>query len=165
MQLGILGFPKVGKTTLFNILTASHQATDKFAASRQTNVGVAHVPDARLVGLRDLFRPKKFTPATVEYVDIPGIRKGEGAEPILVTPELVGELLGKPRFRPRRKNQEAEVGVATGLAWTEVGGELLETEVGLMKGKGKLQQQMQQKSQKAIIEKTISDLRAKAKIE
>ena len=80
MQLGILGFPKVGKTTLFNILTASQQATDKFSASRQTNVGVAQVPDARLAKLRDLFHPKKFTPATVEYVDIPGIRKGEGAE-------------------------------------------------------------------------------------
>lgn len=80
MQLGILGFPKVGKTTLFNILTASHQSTDKFSASRQTNVGVAQVPDPRLVKLRDLFSPKKYTPATVEYVDIPGIRKGEGAE-------------------------------------------------------------------------------------
>jgi GTP-binding protein YchF len=80
MQLGILGFPKVGKTTLFNILTASHQATDKFSASRQTNVGVAQVPDARLERLRDLFAPKKYTPATVEYVDIPGIRQGEGAE-------------------------------------------------------------------------------------
>jgi hypothetical protein len=80
MQLGILGFPKVGKTTLFNILTASHQATDKFSASRQTNVGVAQVPDPRLARLRDLFSPKKYTPATVEYLDIPGIRKGEGRE-------------------------------------------------------------------------------------
>jgi ribosome-binding ATPase len=80
MQLGILGFPKVGKTTLFNILTASQQSTDKFAASRQTNVGIAQVPDPRLVKLRDLFSHKKYTPATVEYVDIPGIRKGEGAE-------------------------------------------------------------------------------------
>ncbi len=80
MQLGILGFPKVGKTTLFNILTASHQSTDKFAASGQTNVGVAQVPDPRLAKLRDLFSPRKYTPATVEYVDIPGIQKGEGAE-------------------------------------------------------------------------------------
>jgi ribosome-binding ATPase len=80
MQLGILGFPKVGKTSLFNILTASHQTTDKFAASRQTNVGIAQVPDPRLARLRDLFSPRKYTPATVEYVDIPGIRKGEGAE-------------------------------------------------------------------------------------
>jgi ATP-dependent Lon protease len=60
------------------------------------------------------------------------------SDPVVVTPQLVAELLGKPRFRPRRKNQDSEVGVATGLAWTEVGGELLETEVGLMKGKGKL---------------------------
>src|SRR5947199_586693 len=51
---------------------------------------------------------------------------------------MVADLLGKARFRNRRKNQESEVGVATGLAWTEVGGELLETEVGLMPGKGKL---------------------------
>src|SRR3954468_18780186 len=82
MQLGILGFPKVGKTTLFNILTASQQATDKFTASQKTNIGMAQVPDPRLVALRDLFSPKKFTRATVEYVDIPGISKGEGAESI-----------------------------------------------------------------------------------
>jgi ATP-dependent Lon protease len=59
-------------------------------------------------------------------------------QPVVVTSDLVGELLGKPRFRPRRKNERSEVGVATGLAWTEVGGELLETEIGLMKGRGKL---------------------------
>ncbi len=59
-------------------------------------------------------------------------------QPVVVTADLVGELLGKPRFRPRRKNERSEIGVATGLAWTEVGGELLETEIGLMKGKGKL---------------------------
>jgi ATP-dependent Lon protease len=51
---------------------------------------------------------------------------------------MIPDFLGKPRFRARRKNQESEIGVATGLAWTEVGGELLETEVGLMPGKGKL---------------------------
>ncbi|HVR28653.1 MAG TPA: endopeptidase La [Thermoanaerobaculia bacterium] len=55
-----------------------------------------------------------------------------------VDPELVGSLLGRPRYRARRKLEESEIGVATGLAWTEVGGELLESEVGLMKGKGKL---------------------------
>ncbi len=80
MQLGILGLPKVGKTTLFNTLTASQQETDKFTASKKTHVAMARVPDPRLVRLRDLFDPKKFTPATVEYVDIPGIQKGEGKE-------------------------------------------------------------------------------------
>ena len=77
MQLGILGFPKVGKTTLFNTLTAQAASTDKFSASRETNVGMAVVPDPRLVQLRDLFNPKRFTPATVRYVDVPGIKKGE----------------------------------------------------------------------------------------
>jgi ribosome-binding ATPase len=80
MQIGILGLPKAGKTTLFNILTASHAATDKFAASDRTHMGVAKVPDARLVRLRDLFNPRRFVPATVEYVDIPGMKKGEGKE-------------------------------------------------------------------------------------
>jgi ATP-dependent Lon protease len=65
------------------------------------------------------------------------VRQGTNFE-IEVKPEMISEFLGKPRFRNRRKNQESEIGVATGLAWTEVGGELLETEVGLMPGKGKL---------------------------
>ncbi|GMU67259.1 MAG: Lon protease [Acidobacteriota bacterium] len=58
--------------------------------------------------------------------------------PIVLTPEKVQELLGKPRFRPWRKDVRSDIGVATGLAWTEVGGEILETEVSLMKGKGNL---------------------------
>jgi ATP-dependent Lon protease len=57
---------------------------------------------------------------------------------IVLTPEKVQELLGKARFRPWRKDSRSDVGVATGLAWTEVGGEILETEVSLMKGKGNL---------------------------
>lgn len=80
MQLGILGLSKSGKTTLFNTLTASHQATDKFAASAQTNMGTATVRDTRLEQLRDLFKPKRYVPATVQYVDIPGIKRGESAE-------------------------------------------------------------------------------------
>jgi len=57
---------------------------------------------------------------------------------IVVTPERVQELLGKPRFRIVRPGERSEVGVATGLAWTEVGGEILATEVSLMRGKGTL---------------------------
>jgi GTP-binding protein YchF len=80
VQLGILGLPKTGKTTLFNTLTASAQVTDKFAASGQTNMGVATVRDGRLEQLRDLFVPRRYVPATVQYVDIPGVKRGEGAE-------------------------------------------------------------------------------------
>ena len=69
MQLGILGLQKAGKTTLFNTLTAAHEATGKFLASEATHLGVAKVPDPRLAALRDLFNPKRYVPATVEYVD------------------------------------------------------------------------------------------------
>jgi ATP-dependent Lon protease len=63
---------------------------------------------------------------------------GSAAPELLVDPEAVGKFLGKPRFRPWKRDVEPEVGVSTGLAWTAVGGELLETEVSLMKGSGKL---------------------------
>ena len=78
MQLGILGLPKAGKTTLFNLLTASRADTDKFATSRGAHVGVTRVPDPRLAVLRDLFQPRRYVPATLEVVDIPGIRRGQG---------------------------------------------------------------------------------------
>jgi GTP-binding protein YchF len=80
LQLGILGLSKSGKTTLFNTLTASQQATGKFAASAETHLGVALVRDPRLERLRDLFAPRRYVPATVQYVDIPGLKPGESAE-------------------------------------------------------------------------------------
>ncbi len=52
--------------------------------------------------------------------------------------ELVGDLLGKPRYRVLKREDKPEVGAASGLAWTQVGGELLATEVLLMRGKGNL---------------------------
>jgi ATP-dependent Lon protease len=58
--------------------------------------------------------------------------------PVRVTPENLKEFLGKTRFRNRRKGETSEVGVATGLAWTEAGGEILMTETSLLKGKGNL---------------------------
>jgi len=80
MRIGLLGLPKSGKTTLFNLLTSSEVATDKFRAVDEAHVGVARVPDRRLETLRDLFQPRKYTPATVEFVDIPGLKQGEGRE-------------------------------------------------------------------------------------
>jgi len=55
-----------------------------------------------------------------------------------ITAEKVTEYLGVPRFRPTVAEEKNEVGIATGLAWTEVGGELLVSEATLMPGKGKL---------------------------
>ena len=58
--------------------------------------------------------------------------------PVRVTPENLKDFLGKPRFRKRLKGEVSEVGIATGLAWTEAGGEILMTETSLLKGKGNL---------------------------
>jgi ATP-dependent Lon protease len=55
-----------------------------------------------------------------------------------ITPEKVTEYLGVPRFRPTLAEERNEIGVATGLAWTEVGGEILVTEATLMPGRGRL---------------------------
>jgi ATP-dependent Lon protease len=63
------------------------------------------------------------------------IAKGSSIE---VSTDTVGELLGKPRYRAQRREKKPEVGAASGLAWTQVGGELLLTETTLMRGKGHL---------------------------
>ena len=85
MELGITGFPKAGKTTLFNLLTASEEATDKFSKSTESHIGMTQVPDVRLAALRELFSPRKYIPATIKYVDIPGIEKGHGASDLNLT--------------------------------------------------------------------------------
>jgi ATP-dependent Lon protease len=58
--------------------------------------------------------------------------------PVQITPESLRNFLGKFKYRNRRKGEVSEVGVATGLAWTEAGGEILAVETSLLKGKGNL---------------------------
>ncbi|MCP4203405.1 MAG: redox-regulated ATPase YchF [bacterium] len=85
MQLGIVGFPKTGKTTLFNLLTHSHEATDKFSKSSEAHLAICQVPDERLQKLTGLFSPKKKTPATVQFVDVPGVTHQEGSADLNLT--------------------------------------------------------------------------------
>src|SRR6266403_1668544 len=73
MQTGIIGLPQVGKTTLFRILTKAH--VDPAKGGQETRVGVAKVPEPRLVELAELYNPKKITYATVQYVDLGGMQK------------------------------------------------------------------------------------------
>jgi GTP-binding protein YchF len=78
LKAGIVGFPKVGKTTLFNILTRGHAETSRFTQGKKAvNIGVSEVPDERLEKLYDMFQPKKKTLATTEYVDLVGVSRGE----------------------------------------------------------------------------------------
>ena len=83
MKLGIVGLPNVGKSTLFNAITNAGVPADNYAfCTIDPNVGVVSVPDERLEWLRDMYKPKKFTPAVIEFVDIAGLvrgaSKGEG---------------------------------------------------------------------------------------
>lgn len=77
MKLGIVGLPNVGKSTLFNAITNAGAASANFPfCTIEPNVGVVAVPDERLDKLAEMYHPKKYTPATIEFVDIAGLVKG-----------------------------------------------------------------------------------------
>ena len=77
MKLGIVGLPNVGKSTLFNAITNAGVPADNYAfCTIDPNVGVVSVPDERLQWLSDFYKPKKHTPAVIEFVDIAGLVKG-----------------------------------------------------------------------------------------
>src|SRR3989442_5818213 len=87
LRLGIVGLPNVGKSTLFNALTAAQAAAENYPfCTVEPNVGVVAVPDPRLERLNEIVRPKKKVPAVVEFVDIAGLVKGASQ----------GEGLGNP---------------------------------------------------------------------
>jgi GTP-binding protein YchF len=74
MEFGILGLELSGKTTLFSLLTGHSTAATPH--KREAHVGMAQVPDPRLDRLTAMFKPKKETPATVRFIDVPGVTKG-----------------------------------------------------------------------------------------
>lgn len=87
MQTGIIGLPQVGKTTLFKILTKANIAMQaaRSGGRSESHVGIARVPDARIDKLSALYKPKKTTYATVEYVDVGGVLREKGKESAALT--------------------------------------------------------------------------------
>src|SRR3954466_13566102 len=77
MEIGIVGLPNAGKSTLFNALTRNAVLAANYPfATIEPNVGVVGVPDARLQPLAQLMESARVLPATVEFVDIAGIVRG-----------------------------------------------------------------------------------------
>ncbi len=77
MKLGIVGLPNVGKSTLFNAITnAGAEIANYPFCTIEPNVGMVTVPDPRLDYLAQMYNPKKYTPAVIEFVDIAGLVKG-----------------------------------------------------------------------------------------
>lgn len=88
MKIGIIGLPLSGKSTIFNALTGLSAEVKEFSSGGKTkpNLGVVKIPDERLEKLIEIFKPKKTTPALVDFVDMAGISKDAKAEDVDLTP-------------------------------------------------------------------------------
>jgi ribosome-binding ATPase len=79
MEIGIIGLPNSGKTTIFNALTRSQTATTAFSSGQlEVHTAVVDVPDERVERLTEMFKPKRTIYAQVTYNDIAGLGKGAG---------------------------------------------------------------------------------------
>jgi ribosome-binding ATPase len=77
LQVGIVGLPLVGKTTIFNALTAAGAESSAYSkASTRPNIGIARVPDPRLQVINQYISTKKVVPATLQVVDVAGLARG-----------------------------------------------------------------------------------------
>ena len=89
MNVGIVGLPQSGKTTVFNAATRGSADLAAYGGEAGTNVGVARVPDSRIDALAGVFRPKRAVPAEIGYVDAPSSADRSGG---LVSPAALNEI-------------------------------------------------------------------------
>ena len=78
MKVGIAGFPRSGKTTIFNALTGQHADVGGFSEPGKVHLGTIKVPDARIDRLTEIFKPRKTTFAEIVFVDFPAAGEGAG---------------------------------------------------------------------------------------
>jgi GTP-binding protein YchF len=90
MQLGIIGLPQSGKTTIFNTLTHGDQPTGVALGRMEVHTGVINVPDERVDRLAEIFYPKKAIYAKVTYADIAGL--GSAADKGEISGQLLNQL-------------------------------------------------------------------------
>ena len=93
LRTALIGFPSSGKTTLFQLMTSQPEAPKAGHGKLEAVVGVAKVPDVRVERLAELYKPKKKTPATVEFADMAGPGR-TGAQALLdVAPYRTADAL------------------------------------------------------------------------
>jgi GTP-binding protein YchF len=81
VKIGITGLANCGKTTLFNALTGQNVPVTEYSSrEEEPNVGIVKVPDRRVDALTGIYRPRKTTLATVEYIDYLGVVKGDARQ-------------------------------------------------------------------------------------
>ncbi|MCY0878985.1 MAG: redox-regulated ATPase YchF [Firmicutes bacterium] len=109
MDIGLIGLPRSGKTTIFNLLTHAGVETTLYGGKAESRRGLAPVPDKRLDWLRDLYRPKKVTPAQLAVVDVPGLARGDSQGPnrFLHDVRQVDALIHVVRAFPTELGEEA----------------------------------------------------------
>lgn len=90
MQLGIIGLPQSGKTTIFNTLTHADEPTGAAVGRMEIHTAVIDVPDERVDRLSDMFKPKKTIYAKVTYADIAGL--GSAADKGEISGQLLNQL-------------------------------------------------------------------------
>ncbi len=79
MKVGIAGFPRSGKTTIFNALTGQHASVGGFTEPGKVHLGTIKVPDVRVDRLSEIFRPRKTTYGEIVFADFPAPAREEGA--------------------------------------------------------------------------------------
>ncbi len=85
MKVGIAGFPRSGKTTIFNALTGQHAAVGGFTEPGKVHLGTIKVPDARVDKLSEIFHPRKTTYAEIVFVDFPPASEAAGGSALEAT--------------------------------------------------------------------------------
>ena len=91
LDIGIIGLPRSGRTTVFNALTRGTADVDTYTTkAKAPHIGIAKVPDARLCRLTAMFKPKKEVPAEVRYIDI-----GASIKDLAANQGISGELLNQ----------------------------------------------------------------------
>lgn len=81
MDVGLIGLPRTGKSTVFNLLTRAGVQTTPFGGEKSSHQALMPIPDARLETLSLLYHPKKVTPAILNVVDVPGLSQRETGGP------------------------------------------------------------------------------------